>query len=149
MSVHCVWNLLIFLLVNKFPAASDGGLHDTAAAYGRHVGLAFQLVDDAIDYEAEEEEGQYFSTCCIAVLVKISLSGCLKNGYFCNEGLVVIDDSLHTACEQSIEKWLSLRLWVVCETSQFLVHVSIGLIDYSITHLSNRRQCGSWQADRC
>uniref|UniRef100_A0A8R1US46 Coq-1 n=1 Tax=Pristionchus pacificus TaxID=54126 RepID=A0A8R1US46_PRIPA len=42
--------------VAMLASASDGGLHGTAAAYGRHVGLAFQLVDDAIDYEAEEED---------------------------------------------------------------------------------------------
>ncbi|GMR52715.1 hypothetical protein PMAYCL1PPCAC_22910, partial [Pristionchus mayeri] len=35
--------------------ASDEGLHAVAAAYGRHVGLAFQLIDDAIDYEEEKE----------------------------------------------------------------------------------------------
>ncbi|GMT26526.1 hypothetical protein PFISCL1PPCAC_17823 [Pristionchus fissidentatus] len=36
--------------------ASDVDLHSLAAAYGRHVGLAFQLIDDAIDYELEGEE---------------------------------------------------------------------------------------------
>ncbi|GMT31989.1 hypothetical protein PFISCL1PPCAC_23286, partial [Pristionchus fissidentatus] len=36
--------------------ASDVDLQSLAAAYGRHVGLAFQLIDDAIDYELEGEE---------------------------------------------------------------------------------------------
>ncbi|GMS99946.1 hypothetical protein PENTCL1PPCAC_22121, partial [Pristionchus entomophagus] len=34
--------------------SSDVGLHEVAGSFGRHVGLAFQLVDDAIDYEEEE-----------------------------------------------------------------------------------------------
>ncbi|GMR52716.1 hypothetical protein PMAYCL1PPCAC_22911, partial [Pristionchus mayeri] len=41
--------------VAMLASASDEELHELAAEYGRHLGLAFQLIDDAIDYEEEEE----------------------------------------------------------------------------------------------
>jgi octaprenyl-diphosphate synthase len=37
-------------------AHCDGTVEQALASYGRHLGLAFQLVDDALDYDADPEE---------------------------------------------------------------------------------------------
>jgi octaprenyl-diphosphate synthase len=37
-------------------AHSDGTVEQALASYGRHLGLAFQLVDDALDYDADPQE---------------------------------------------------------------------------------------------
>jgi octaprenyl-diphosphate synthase len=37
-------------------AGQDEGVEQALVSYGRHLGLAFQLVDDALDYDAKPEE---------------------------------------------------------------------------------------------
>ena len=37
-------------------ARRDGAVEHALASYGRHLGLAFQLVDDALDYDADPDE---------------------------------------------------------------------------------------------
>ena len=37
-------------------AKQDNGVEQALATYGRHLGQAFQLVDDALDYDAKPEE---------------------------------------------------------------------------------------------
>jgi len=35
---------------------ADNSIEQSLATYGKHLGIAFQLVDDALDYEADSEE---------------------------------------------------------------------------------------------
>ena len=64
---HCILNsvfrnFLKLFKANAVLAGAEAAAVEGAFQYGRHIGIAFQLVDDLLDFTSSAEQlGQYFS----------------------------------------------------------------------------------------